>query len=356
MPKTPSIPVIGIPAFEVTVNGSLPASSVSEDILSMEVEDTVDLPAMCHFTLNFWDQAQQKLKEVYLTKFKIGTSIAVKMGLAGLSPIFTGEVTALEPSYGGDGEGDSLTIRAYNRLHRLRFGTHQRTFEKMKDSEIASSIAGEVGLTGQVDNTAVKHAHVSQRNVNNLTFLLERAKPINYEVVVEDKTLFFRKSPEPEGPEITLTYRVNLLQFSPRQRTVSEGGKVEVRGWDVKNKKSILGKAGSGDETTKMGGSTTGAQLSESAFIKSTRTITDRSVIDADEANGMARAIYNRQQRDFVEADGTCPGIPDLVAGKTIEIEGVGDPFSGTYYVTSATHTLGEGGYETKFKVRRIAV
>ena len=225
----------------------------------------------------------------------------------------------------------------------------------MTYSEIASKIADEVGLTGDVEDTVTKREHVTQESINNLTFLL-KLKPENYEVKVEDKTLFFRTTRESEGPAASLKYRRDLIQFTPRLRAVPAGGKVEVRGWDVKTKKPIVGKAGPGDETSKMGGSKTGAEISAAAFVAATRTITNESVIDADEAQRIAKAWYNRQQSDFVEADGECPGAPAIRVGKTIEITDIGKPFSGIYYVTSCTHTVGRAGYRTSFKVRRNAV
>jgi hypothetical protein len=45
-----------------------------------------------------------------------------------------------------------------------------------------------------------------------------------------------------------------------------------------------------------------------------------------------------------------------LRLGVTIEITNIGKPFSGIYYVTSVTHSVGEQGYRTSFKVRRNAV
>jgi len=38
------------------------------------------------------------------------------------------------------------------------------------------------------------------------------------------------------------------------------------------------------------------------------------------------------------------------------EINGLGESFSGSYYIVRATHTFGTGGYETEFSVRRNAV
>jgi len=349
------LPAVSVPLFAVSSGKSDVSPAVKADIVSVEVKEEEDIVAIAEIVLNLWDGIRQRIKEDYLTQFQLGTPIEVAVGLNQTSPIFTGEVAALEPSFGSGEGGDTLRIQAFNRLHRLTFGTHQRTFQKMTDSEIASRIADEVGLTGEVEDTVTQREHVTQQNINNLVFLLQ-LKPENYEVKVEDKKLFFRSTREPEGSVVSLAYRRGLERFTPRLRAVPEGGKVEVRGWDVKTKKLILGTAGSGDEASKMGGSKTGAEISAAAFAPATRTITDQPVIDAEDAQRIAKAWYNRQQRDFVEAEGECPGIPALRAGETIEITDIGKPFSGIYYVISATHTVGTGGYRTSFKVRRNAV
>ena len=326
------------------------------DIISVKVEEEEDRVAMASIKMNLWDRFRQRINQEYLTQFQLGTPLEVAVGINQASLIFTGEVTALEPSFGsGDEGGDMLTILAYNRLYRLTFGTEQRTFQNVTYSEIASKIADEAGLTAKVEDTVTRQEHVTQDNVNNLCFLLN-LKPSNYELKVEDKTLFFRTTREQTAPVVTLAYRRDLLSFAPRQRAVPEGGKVEVHGWDMKAKKRILGTAGAGDEASKMGGSKTGAEISAAAFAPSTRTITGELVIDADEAQRIARACYNRQQRDFVEADGECAGTPAIRVGETIEITEIGKSFSGIYYVTSATHTVGADGYRTSFKVRRNAV
>ena len=348
------VPPVSIPVFVVSSGKTEIAPEVKADIVSVKVKEEENLVGEATIMLNLWDGFRQRIKEDYLTQFQLGTPIEVAVGLNRAAPIFAGEVTALEPSFGGGG-GDRLEIRAFNRLYRLTFGTHQRTFQKMTDSEIAARIADEVGLTGEVEDTVTKRDHVVQKNVSNLTFLLD-LKPKDYELNVEDKTLFFRATREPKGPVASLAYRRDLHNFTPRLRAVPEGGKVEVRSWDVQNKKLILGTAGAGDEASKMGGTKSGAEISASAFAPSTRTITDHAVVDGDEAQRIAKAWYNRQQRDFVEAEGECSGCPDLRLGVTVEITDVGKPFSGIYYVTSVTHSVGEQGYETSFKVRRNAV
>ena len=348
-----TIPDVSIPGLELSVDQSAVSSEVKADILSVELKDEVNIPTLLTITLNMWDGTRQQIKEEYLNQFQIGTSIEIALGLNEPEPMFAGQVTALSPSFGGVDGGDSLTIEVLDRLHRLRFGTKQRTFSNKTDSQIASQIGEELGLTVEAEDTATTHPHVTQENENDLTFLSKRAKPINYEVKVEGTTLYFRKTRDPEGPVVALTYRRDLTEFRPRLRSIQEGEKVEVRGWDVKNKKPIVGTATSGDEDSKMGGAETGAEASKKAFGSATRTIANQGVLDADEAQVIAKAWFNHQQQDFINAEGKCPGIPALRAGNTVEITEVGEAFSGVYYVTSSTHTFGAEGYTTKFSVRR---
>lgn len=54
--------------------------------------------------------------------------------------------------------------------------------------------------------------------------------------------------------------------------------------------------------------------------------------------------------------EGVCDGRTDLRAGTVVKIEGLGERFSGLYYVTSTTHSYTlKYGYRMAFTVRRNA-
>ncbi|MGB4912735.1 MAG: contractile injection system protein, VgrG/Pvc8 family [Candidatus Dechloromonas phosphoritropha] len=351
----PALPLVGITRFTLTIGGVTLAPAVKADISSLELCEDLNMPAMLTFSLNLWDSMRLRLKEDYLDQFALGTPIELTLGINSESAVFSGEVTALEPVFGGLDGHDSLKVQAYNRLHRLTFGDHQRTFKDRTSSDIASEIASNLGLTASVDSTNDKHPHLTQINETDLAFLLRLARPLNYEVSVEDKTLSFCKPKPQAGAVVSLTYRRDLVEFTPRQRAMPEGTKVEVRGWDVKTKKPIVGKAGPGDETAKMGSGQTGAERSAAAFsaTSTTHTISAPALINADQATQIAKAWYDRQQNTFIKAEGECAGSPLIRAGKTIDIAGVGKVFSATYYVESAKHTIGPTGYRTRFEVTR---
>ena len=149
-------------------------------------------------------------------------------------------------------------MRGYDRSHRLHKGRKTRTFLQQKDSEIAEQIAGEVGLTGEVVDSKVTHDYVLQANQSDMDFLQERARRLQYEVVVEDKTLHFRPVGNAESELLTITLDDDLLEFSPRLSAMRQVSEVAVRGWDPKEKKEIVGQAKIGDEVSTMGGNTSG--------------------------------------------------------------------------------------------------
>jgi phage protein D len=49
-------------------------------------------------------------------------------------------------------------------------------------------------------------------------------------------------------------------------------------------------------------------------------------------------------------------GLPDLRAGSVVYIDGLGERFSGRYFVTSTTHAISDSGYTTQFECRREEV
>ena len=205
-----------------------------------------------------------------------------------------------------------------------------------------------------------KHNHQAisylfQNNQSDLEFLLYRAKRIRYEVFVNDKTLFLKPARESDSVSMSLEYRVDIDDFSVKLSAQYEGSEFEVKGWDFKKKESLSAKAQKGNEISPMSAKESGMKMTESAFGSFSSALVDEYLVDTADAEQVAIARYNTQLVESVTGEGRCAGIPELRAGKTIEIKGVGR-FSGTYYVTATTHTIDERGYYTSFKVRRAGV
>jgi phage protein D len=342
-----------VPAFDISVNGTPLPLQIAAHVSSVIVEQDVNTPGMFSFHLTGSDDQTQDVPWIDDATFSVGNAVEIGLGYGdAVDPVIKGEIVGIEPSYAVDRLAQ-LQVRGFDRLHRLTRGRRSRTFADQKDSDIASKIATDAGLTADAEDSSVTHTHVYQHNQTDFEFLLLRAGRIGFEISVDDTKLLFRKRANGESALMTLSQGQGLLEFSARLSSVGQTAEVLVRGWSITDKKEVVGHAASGDAAS-MGGERTGPAAVESAFGTSQTLYVDEPIESQAEADQIAKARLEQIALDFITGDGRCQGRTDLRPGIVIELQNLGARFSGAYYVTGAEHRYTKkSGYETLFKARR---
>ena len=344
------------PNIKILIDGSPIPNEALLDWVSGSVSEDIEVPSMFELRFLTWDFLTEKITWVDHDLFEIGNEVEIQVGYEdNLKTVMVGEITGLEPEFRQE-DVPLLVIRGHDLRHRLLRGHQTQSFVKMKDSDIVSQIAKARGLSVKATDSKVKLEYVLQHNQTDWEFLQTRAQRIGYEVVVDRKILYFRPHQNAQSPTLTLTYLENLLEFLPRLSTLTQVTAVEVRGWMPMEKKALLSQAGAGQENSKMKGDKTGSQKVKQAFGKATYTIATQPVTSKAEADAMTLGRFQDMAIAYITAEGNCMGNPEIRAGKVIEIIGVGERFSGYYYVTTAQHYFSlNQGYQTAFTVRRTA-
>jgi len=330
---------------DIKVGGTLLADDEHNLVIETIVDQHTHLPHM--FTIRMYDPGMALLdsKKFDLTKeveiigtTDTGTEIS----------LIKGEITAIEPEFQA-GAIFELIIRGYDKSHRLFRESKSQAFLNIKDSDLASQFAGNAGLSTQVDATSTVYDHLYQDNQTDLAFLMQRAWRIGYECFVDDGKLYFRKPPS-SGTTVTLSWGEDLISFYPSMTLAEQVDSVEVKGWDPKQLKPILGQSKKGTLYPKIGDSKDGAKWAGS-FGTGKHTLVDIPVVSQAEANKIAEARLNELSGAFVAAEGTAYRRPDIRAGQFVKLEDLGTRMSGTYMVTSATHIFSPEGLQTQFNV-----
>ena len=324
------------------------------DLVSVSVLEDVNATGMFTFTLLCWDGQEMRVTWIDDDRFKEGNSVEIHMGyLDNIEALFSGEITGLEPEFPRE-QPPTLTVRGYDRRHRLMGRRKTRTFLNMTDSDIANQIAGEWSLSPEVEDTGVTLDYVLQHNRTDFEFLRERAQRIGYEFLVTDTNLQFRPRQNEGSAAITLRREVELLDFSARLTTIGQHEEVFVQGWSPRDKEELVAHAAAGDERA-MGSASGPAQVRD-VFGGTADTSVEMPVLNQAEADQLVDGWFAEMALRYVEGQGVCIGRPDLRAGTLVEIEGLGRRFSGSYYVTSTEHSFKpSAGYHTAFTVRRNA-
>jgi len=355
-----------VPDFELRVDNREISREVSHDVIDVAYRDDLRQLDTFQFTINNWDEVEQTYKHSDGDLFLPGASVELRLGYRGdigLHLMIRGTITSLTPSFPADG-APTLRISGQNALRRLARQRRSERYAERTDSEIARAIADRLDLDLEPPPFAgaeeKRYDDLVQSNEFDIVFLLRRARRLGYELLAEEgdagTTLRYAQSTAARPGTYRLGYLLTkrgraLLEFNPRFSTNRQVERVTVRGWDAVNKTAIVEEARRDDVAV------ADPDFDRETIRRATRgheeVVAEEPVADAEEARDRADQVMTDIKRRTMTASGRTVGLPDLRAGSVLQIEGVGERFSGRYLVTGTQHRLATSGYTTAFDCRR---
>ncbi len=353
MPGTDVAPInldFYVPVFEVTINGKGLQADISKAIIDVSVSESLNQASRFNLTVN-----NQSLKWHDHPLFKIGNEVAIKLGYVNnLRDMILGKIKDVQVSFPASG-ASTLRVSGLDFLDEVLRGHAKKTYplEEASYSEAVDAIAGASKLQSKIDPIPDKQPKIFIRKGDAFKpFMDDLARRLDFRFYTRGRTLHFRKRKAQSGI-VTLTWGKNLIQFTPHLSLNHQLTKVEVRGYNPTTKEPIIGVATSGDiEKTESGG-TSGSDMLQAAKTERVKVITNRPVFTKAEAEKIAKAELNKANAELVTGDGSCVGLPGLRPDDYVELEGLGQRFSGKYQVASVTHTFNNSGYITSFNLKR---
>lgn len=331
--------------YKIKANGT--AVTINpRDFVFVEVEQNLYVPSMAIIRLR-----HMELASIFPTTFALGTPISVEMGQSSTDAgeVFSGEVIAQEVDASPTGI-PTITIRAYDKRHRLMRGRKIKTYVDVSESDLVSQTCSAAGLSGSATGAPTEvYKWVIQNNETDMEFLSRRARRLGMELVITGSAVKMQK------PTLTvdsgdLTYGEDLLDFKVRLNTTNQVNSVTVRGWDPATKAAIVGTSSSADFKPAIGITKDGAALASDFGSGKVMYTVYRSVTTQADAALAAKAIHNDLNGRAIQIQGRCFGSTHVKVGARVEIKNVGTDYNGKYYVTASTHRFDINGYLTHFE------
>ena len=340
--------------FQIQINGQPLPPEV--ELVHALIEDSLHRPDSFELELRDIDRG-------LLERLAVQIGAKVTVGVVGDAspspkPLIEGEVTAFEAEIDS---GLNVTIlRGYDQSHRLLRGRATKSFQNVSISDVATRVAQAAGLTrGTVESTGTVLDHIGQANQTDFDFIADLAHQVGFEFAVADGKFNFRRpataASAPSGNNLSNENQRSLLLGSTLLRlraSVSSAGQVadvEARGWDVEQKRAVVGTARAQTSTIEIG--TTPRAVAE-PFAPKPMVAADVVLATLDQASAYAGAVAEEVAAGFAELEGVARGNPELKAGVSVTIGLVGKPFDGKYVLTSCRHVYDRHeGYLTHFSV-----
>ncbi len=238
-----------------------------------------------------------------------------------------------------------LVIECRDYAIKATAGRKNCVFEKKKDSEIISQIAGNYSdLSTSVDATSYQHEEVIQYYATDWDFILSRADVNGLIVISDDKKLSIKKPGVSESAVLTVTFGDDLIDFDGEVVAFDQYNVAQAVAWDPASQAVVTsdGSAPSLNSQGDLSQSDLSGVIALDQFILQSGVTAEtaplRSWADALLLKyGLARFHGN------LDFQGSAKAKPGCI----IEVAGLGNRFNGNVFVGKVVHTISDGDWIT---------
>jgi phage protein D len=356
-------------SYSLNIGGQPASAAVLAAIRQIEVEDHASMADMLRLRVGVavrqdgagWTVLDD---ELFTRLAKLQLSVTVGTGRA--MPLIEAYVVDVDTSFSNEPGTSEMAVAAMDPSVLMHLEEKVKAWPNQKDSDVASAVFSDsaYGFSGVVDTTNTSHDekdHTLMQRGSDIQFLQHLAERNGFEcfVALNDSGTVegHFHAPKPDAqPQGTLTVNMgsatNVNKFRARY---------DMLGPAVAKAATI-----DPDDAKDQSGDASQAEQSDSTGSEST-TPSDRprkvllsglAMSQAGEVQKYAQAVVDRSSWSIV-AEGelnTVAYAKVLRAKQPVMVRGVGQQFSGRYYVERVLHTItGDGTWTQKFSLRRNA-
>ena len=340
------------PGFEIAVDGK----TLGQDkftIPEVEVEISADGSAGgCSFTIEGQYDSKTSKWENNVTKIiKPGAKLVVKGGYETRKELFYGYIDDYSIEFDSEGV-PRIAVNGLDGLGYLMNMCEPIYAGKKKAKQIVQMVLQKSQAAGYAKSIKVGtltgfETPIIKEQIDDWKFLTLMAQRYGASLFAVDGELIFDTVLTKTTPILTLTMGKNIKRFSKRVSLAHQVGKVEVLGRDL-NQKPIKGEA----NRVTAGGS--GKSAADWVRGLKDSVLRERSEFaqTQEECKTLAQQRLNSIAMGFVTGEGECVGIPELIPGRYLKIDGADDQTNGSYFISRVVHRISTEQYTTMFEVK----
>ncbi|MET0622216.1 MAG: contractile injection system protein, VgrG/Pvc8 family [Pyrinomonadaceae bacterium] len=352
-------------SLSLTVDGE-PATDLLASLVGLEVEDDHRLASALRMRLAVTRRRDGVWTALDEDRVRLWSTVSLSVGFGGEETrLFGGYVTQLRPHFEPDESRCFYEVVALDATSLMSVEEKLRAWPDRSDSEVAREIFAAYNLTPEVEETPAPHApgqSVLIQRETDIHFLKRLARRNGFECYVRGDRGVFRRPVLSELPQSALAAHfgaeTTLSKFDAHANGLRPTA-VEMSQLDPVSKQLQEVVVEQGAQRRLGRDAAPAAASATSPWGLSARTHVRHAVAASrPEMENLCRAIYDEAEW-FVEAEGEVDAIAYgsvLEARRLVPVKGVGEMFSGLYYVTNVRHVFGLGSYVQRFNARRNAL
>ncbi|MEN8128668.1 MAG: type VI secretion system tip protein VgrG [Pseudomonadota bacterium] len=344
MADSPTISSGSVVKLTVYSNGTQLDESIQ--IVSVAISKMINKIPMATIVLLDGDMPEQDFPVSNAEHLKPGAEIKINAGYdQNEETLFQGIVVKHGIKISGNNYA-RLIIECRDKAVGMATGRKNTNYVDSSDGDIIATLIGNCsGLSSDVASTESQHKELVQYYCTDWDFMLSRAEVNGLVIIVEEGKVTVSAPRFSVAPELKVTYGEDLLAFQADIDARTQLASVKGATWDPKTQEVIEEEVGS--KVLNEQGNLDAAELAEVVGLESFRLQTsapvEKSVLKA-----WADARQLKAGLARIRGHMKFQGSAKAKIGALIELEGVGNRFTGKVYVSEVKHIISEGNWVTE--------
>ncbi len=329
--------------YDLVVNGNSIDSGYQ--VLSISTTKEVNRIPVAKIVLRDGEAAEGNFALSNSNDFVPGNKIQIKIGRDSKNATqFLGIIVKQNIKIRENGNTE-LIIDCRDECVKASIGRHSHYYEDSKDSEIIAEIIGRYGgLNPDVEATTLVHKELVQHHCTDWDFILSRAEVNGRLVIVDDGKIQVKKPHTNTDPALQVAYGATLLEFEAEMDARTQWKSVEAKAWDYTNQSMF--EYSSDAAPVNEPGNLNGSTLADAINLEKLELRHSGQLVEA-ELKEWSDATMLLSRLSKICGRARFQGFAGIKPGQLIELQGVGDRFSGKAFVSAVRHDISDGAWDT---------
>lgn len=274
-----------------------------------------------------------------------GGELEIKVGYASdETTIFKGIIVKHGIKVRGQGSS-ALVVDCRDPAVKMTVGRRSRYFIDKTDSAVMEEIIGGYGLTADVAATDVTHPDLVQYDVSDWDFLVSRADANGRLVIADDGTVAVQAPKLDGAADLSILFGDSIYELDAAIDARRQYGSVRAYAWDY-SAQEVLQKDGSAPSPASAQGNLSESDLAATIGLDEL-ALRHTGRLDGQEMKVWADAQLARSSLAKIVGRAKIRGFAAIKPGQLVEVNGVGERFSGTAFVAAVRHEIVRGAWYT---------
>jgi Rhs element Vgr protein len=334
-------------SFDILLDGN-PINALYE-VLSITILKEINRLPSAKIVIRDGDASERDFEISNKPDFLPGTQIKIDIGRDDTNEqVFKGIIVkhAIKIRENGNTE---LQIECRDESVRMTIGRHSRYFKDMKDSEVVDELVGDYqGLSCDCESTNMTHKELVQHHITDWDFMLLRAEANGMLVTVNDGNITIGKPKTGATPVLEIQYGSSVLELHAEMDMRTQWPNVEATAWDYKTQRLFKSESTRAINFTEQG-NVSDKTLSGSNIIGPYQ-MHHSGHLQEQELQDWADGLMMRSRLSKIRGSAKVTGFAAIKPGDMVSLDGIGDRFNGSTFVTAVSQEIVSGAWDTRIQ------